>query len=61
MLSLSKVAVYVESAKEGTSFFQREHKIHPFPLIGLCNNHYFYWKYIIFIGNPSLPLNQLIL
>ena len=72
MLSLSMIAVSVDSAKEGKSFFQYEPVIHPFPLIGLYNNlraytslllemYHFYWKCIISTGNFSLPLNELTL
>lgn len=64
-LSLSVLAVYVESAKEGKSYFHCEHMIYPFSLIRLYSHpkstHYFYWKCIICTGNLSLPLNELLL
>ena len=51
------IAVSIDSAKEGKSFFPYEPVIHPFPLIGLYNNlraytslllemYHFYWKFL---------------
>ena len=51
------IAVSVDSAKEGKSFFQYEPVIHLFPLTGLYNHlraytslllemYHFYWKFL---------------